>query len=68
MTLDTIKRKTAALTDAQLEEGAVLLREAKTTSERMVRAFLIDEFERRHGPEAADVLLEKCGLAVEDDQ
>ena len=62
MTLDTMKQKIAALTDAQIEEGAVILRNAETTSERMVRAFLIDEFERRHGPEAADVLMEKCGL------
>ena len=61
MTIEAMKQKIAALTDAQIEEGAVLLRGAKTADERLVRAFLIDETERRHGPEAADVMMEKCG-------
>jgi hypothetical protein len=61
MTTDRIKTQIEALTDAQLEEGAITLK-GTTTAERLVRAFLIDEYERRHGPDAAEVLLEKCGL------
>jgi len=49
MTIEAIKAKIRDLTDTQIEEGAVLLREAKTADERLVRAFLIDETERRHG-------------------
>jgi len=61
MSKETLRAKIAALTDEQIEEGAVAL-EGRTPEERFVRAWMIDEYERRHGEEAADKLMEACGL------
>ena len=64
MTIEAMKAKIAALTDEQIQEGVRLLAGAPTEKkdERMVRAYLIAEWEQRHGGEAADRLMDEIGL------
>jgi hypothetical protein len=47
MTIETMKQKIQALTDAQLREGLALLGEPKSAAEKLARAMMLDEQEQR---------------------
>jgi len=64
MTIEAMKQKIAALPDNHVEEGAIALEFARSKAGCLVRALLVDEWERRHGPDAAEELMQKCGLAT----
>ena len=57
----TMTARIQALDDAQLAEAIRILKPAND-AERLVRAALLAEYERRHGPEAVDRLMDELGL------
>ena len=64
MTIEAMKAKIRDLTDEQIQEGVRLLAgvHVEQKAERMTRAYLIAEWEHRHGGEAADRLMDEIGL------
>ena len=71
MTLEAMKAKILALTDEQILEGVRLLAPAAIEAtkqrtgakdERLVRAYMIEEWENRHGEAAADRLMDELGM------
>ncbi len=58
-----LNAKIAGLSTDQILEAVVVIGGGQVEVEqRMVRALLIDEFIRREGVEAGDVLMDKVGL------
>lgn len=61
--LDLLTAKIATMTTAQIEESVRTLSAAPLTADsRLVRAHLIEEFIRRNGVAAGDILMDSVGL------
>ena len=57
----TMTARIRSLDDAQLDEAIRILRPVNA-DQRLVRAALLAEYERRHGSEAVDRLMDELGL------
>ena len=57
----TMTTRIQALDDAQLDE-AIRILQPVNADQRLVRAALLAEYERRHGPEEVDRLIDEVGL------